>query len=132
MTTPLTVTGIDHIVLQVPEVAPVVAWYRDELGLGVEKLEEFEAGQAIFVTVRIDATTIIDILPGERTGENVNHFAVVIVEDVDELAASGRFDVEVGPADLSGAQGQGRSIYVRDPAHNLVELRNYRSQVAES
>ncbi|HEX7131395.1 MAG TPA: VOC family protein [Iamia sp.] len=126
MTTPLTVTGIDHIVLQVPEVASVVAWYRDELGLAVERLEEFEAGQAIFVTVRIDATTIIDILPGERTGENVNHFAVVIVEDVDELAASGRFDVEVGPADLSGAQGQGRSIYVRDPAHNLVELRNYR------
>jgi len=125
MTTPLTVTGIDHIVLQVPEVAPVVAWYRDELGLAVERLEEFEAGQAIFVTVRIDATTIIDVLPGERTGENVNHFAVVIEEDVDELAASGRFLVEVGPADLSGAQGQGRSVYVRDPADNLVELRNY-------
>ncbi|HMJ75995.1 MAG TPA: VOC family protein [Iamia sp.] len=125
MTTPLTVTGIDHIVLQVPEVAPVVAWYHDELGLAVERLEEFEAGQAVFVTVRIDATTIIDVLPGERTGENVNHFAVVIEEDVDELAASGRFVVEVGPADLSGAQGQGRSIYVRDPADNLVELRNY-------
>ncbi|HEV7720982.1 MAG TPA: VOC family protein [Iamia sp.] len=126
MTTPLTVTGIDHIVLQVPEVAPVVAWYRDELGLAVERLEEFEAGQAIFVTVRIDATTIIDVLPGERTGENVNHFAVVVAEDVDELAASGRFDVEIGPADLSGAQGQGRGIYIRDPAGNLVELRTYR------
>jgi catechol 2,3-dioxygenase-like lactoylglutathione lyase family enzyme len=125
MTAPLTVTGIDHIVLQVPEVAPVVAWYRDELGLAVERLEEFEAGQAIFVTVRIDATTIIDVLPGERTGENVNHFAVVVAEDVDELAASGSFDVEIGPADLSGAQGQGRGIYIRDPAGNLVELRSY-------
>ena len=126
MTAPLTVTGIDHIVLQVPEVAPVVAWYRDELGLAVERLEEFEAGRAVFVTVRIDATTIIDILPGERTGENVNHFAVTVTEDVDELAAGGRFDVEIGPADLSGAQGQGRGIYIRDPAGNLVELRNYR------
>lgn len=125
MTAPLTVTGIDHIVLQVPDVAPVVAWYRDELGLAVERLEEFEAGQAIFVTVRIDATTIIDILPGERSGENVNHFAVTVDEDVDDLAASGRFDVEIGPADLSGARGQGRGIYIRDPAGNLVELRNY-------
>lgn len=126
MATPLTVTGIDHLVLQVPDVLPVVAWYRDELGLAVEKLEEFQAGQAVFVSVRIDATTIIDILPGERVGENLNHFAVVIEEDVDELAASGRFVVEVGPADLSGAQGQGRSIYTRDPGGNLVELRNYR------
>lgn len=130
-TTPLTVTGIDHIVLQVPEVAPVVAWYRDELGLTVERQEEFDRGEAIFVTVRIDATTIIDILPGERTGENVNHVAVVIEEDVDALAASGRFDIEVGPADLSGAQGQGRGIYIRDPADNLVELRYYGERVAD-
>ncbi|QYG91394.1 VOC family virulence protein [Iamia sp. SCSIO 61187] len=125
MSAPLTVTGIDHLVLQVPDVAPVVAWYRDELGLAVEREEEFARGEAIFVTLRIDATTIIDVLPGERTGENVNHVALVVDADVDALAASGRFVVESGPADLSGAQGQGRGIYIRDPAGNLVELRSY-------
>ena len=125
MSAPLTVTGIDHLVLQVPDVAAVVAWYRDELGLTVERQEEFERGEAIFVTLRIDATTIIDVLPGERTGENVNHVALVVAADVDALAASGRFAVESGPADLSGAQGQGRGVYVRDPAGNLVELRSY-------
>lgn len=125
MSAPLTVTGIDHLVLQVPDVAPVVAWYRDELGLAVEREDELARGEAVFVTLRIDATTIIDVLPGERTGENVNHLALVVAADVDALAASGRFEVESGPADLSGAQGQGRGIYVRDPAGNLVELRAY-------
>lgn len=125
MSAPLTVTGIDHLVLQVPDVAAVVAWYRDELGLAVEREEEFARGDAIFVTLRIDATTIIDVLPGERTGDNVNHVALVVDADVDALAASGRFVVEGGPADLSGARGEGRGIYVRDPAGNLVELRSY-------
>lgn len=125
MSSPLTVTGIDHIVIQVPDVAEVVAWYRDELGLAVERQEEFDRGEAVFVSLRISPTTIIDVLPGERSGENVNHFAITVEDDVDELAASGRFDVEIGPADLSGARGQGRGIYIRDPAGNLVELRTY-------
>ncbi len=125
MKAPLTVTGIDHIVIQVPDVAEVVAWYRDVIGLAVERQEEFDRGEAVFVSLRISPTTIIDVLPGERGGENVNHFALTVEDDVDELAASGRFDVEIGPADLSGARGQGRGIYVRDPAGNLVELRSY-------
>jgi catechol 2,3-dioxygenase-like lactoylglutathione lyase family enzyme len=120
-------SGIDHVVLVVPpeQIEAVTAWYRDELGVAVEGAEEFAAGQRIFVTLRLDATTIIDVLPGERTGENVNHVALLVDADVDAVAASGRFVVESGPADLSGAQGQGRGIYVRDPAGNLVELRAY-------
>jgi hypothetical protein len=31
----------------------------------------------------------------------------------------------MGPADLFGAQGNGRGIYINDPAGNLVELRTY-------
>lgn len=126
MSAPLTVTAIDHIVLPVPDVAAVVAWYRDELGLGVERQDLFDEGKVPFVSLRISPTTLIDVMPGEPSGTNVDHVAVVVEEDVDELAASGRFEVEIGPADLFGARGQGRGIYIRDPAGNLVELRNYR------
>ncbi len=126
MSAPLTVSAIDHIVLPVPDVAAVVAWYRDELGLAVERQDLFDQGLVPFVSLRISESTLIDVMPGERTGENLNHVAVVVAEDVDELAASGRFEVEIGPADLFGARGQGRGIYIRDPAGNLVELRSYR------
>lgn len=122
---PPRVTGIDHMVLVVDDIDAVVAWYRDELGLTVEGHEAFRTGQRPFATLRVDATTIIDVLPGERTGVNVDHLAFVVDADVDALAAAGRLEVVGGPADLSGAQGQGRGIYVRDPAGNTVELRSY-------
>ncbi len=67
------------------------------------------------------------MLAGTRTGTNIDHVAVTVTDvDLDELATSGRFDVVGGPADLFGAQGQGRGLYVRDPDGNVVELRTYR------
>jgi len=118
--------GIDHVVITVPDVEAVTAWYRDELGLEVLRLDEWRRREVLFVSLRVSPTSVIDVLQGERTGENVNHFALLVEDvDLDELAASGRFDVVMGPADLFGAQGMGRGIYIRDPAGNLVELRSY-------
>jgi hypothetical protein len=57
---------------------------------------------------------------------NVDHLALVVEGvDLDALAASGRFEIEMGPADLFGAQGTGRGVYLRDPDGNRVELRAY-------
>ncbi len=120
------VEGVDHLVLTVPDVEAVVAWYRDELGLEVLRLDEWRRGEVLFVSLRVNATTLIDVLSGERTGENINHFALVVDGvDIDDLAASGHHEVVMGPADLYGAQGVGRGVYVRDPAGNVVELRTY-------
>ena len=78
------------------------------------------------MSLRVDDTTIIDLLQAERTGENVNHVAFVVEDvDLDELAASGSVEVDSGPADLFGARGTGRGLYIRDPDANLVELRTY-------
>jgi catechol 2,3-dioxygenase-like lactoylglutathione lyase family enzyme len=120
------VVGIDHVVLTVPDVETIVAWYRDALGLEVLRLEEWRRGEVLFVSLRVSPTTLIDVLQGERTGENVNHVAFLFEDvDVDELAASGRYEIVMGPADLYGARGNGRGIYINDPAGNLVELRTY-------
>lgn len=120
------VSGLDHIVLVVADVERCVAWYRDELGLEVLRLDEWRRGEVPFPSLRVSADALIDVLAGERTGENVNHFALVVEgADVDELAASGRFEVQGGPADLFGARGVGRGIYLRDPDGNGVELRSY-------
>ena len=118
--------GIDHYVLHVADAERSVAWYGEILGLQPERLEEWRAGKVLFVSLRVDPTTIIDLLQTERTGENVNHVAFVVDDvDLDELAASGTVEVDSGPADLWGAQGTGRGLYIRDPDRNLVELRTY-------
>lgn len=119
--------GPDHVVLVSPDPEALVAWYRDELGMEPERLEEWRRGEVLFVSLRVSPTFLIDVLAGDRTGTNVDHLALLVEGvDLDELARSGRFDVEMGPADLFGAQGIGRGLYVRDPDGNRVELRTYR------
>jgi glyoxylase I family protein len=119
-------TAPDHLVLVSADPERLVRWYRDELGLVPERLEEWRSGKVPFVSLRVSPTFLIDIAAGERSGVNVDHVAVVVEDvDLDHLAASGRFDVEMGPADLFGARGVGRGLYLRDPDGNRVELRTY-------
>ena len=120
------VTNVDHYVLTVPDVEAIVAWYRDELGLATERLDEWRRGEVLFASLRVSESTLIDVFQGERSGTNVDHVAFVVDGvDLDELAASGRFTVVMGPMDLWGARGTGRGLYIEDPAGNTVELRTY-------
>ena len=88
----------------------------------------------LFPSVRIDASTIIDLLPREYAADddggprvpNVDHVCLVVDPcDLQAVADSGTFDVVGGPAELFGAQGQGIGLYVRDPDGNVLELRHY-------
>jgi catechol 2,3-dioxygenase-like lactoylglutathione lyase family enzyme len=118
--------GPDHIVLVSPDPERLIAWYEAELGLEVLRLEEWRRGEVLFVSLRVSPTFLIDVLTGERTGVNLDHIALTVTDvDIDEVAASGRFEVQMGPADLWGAQGMGRGLYIADPDGNRVELRTY-------
>jgi catechol 2,3-dioxygenase-like lactoylglutathione lyase family enzyme len=119
------VTGFDHLVLVVADVERSLAWYVDELGLSPERVEEWRAGTVFFPSVRISATSLIDIILGPRSGTNVDHLCLVVDDDVAEIAASGRFEVVDGPDERWGAQGVATSVYVKDPDGNVVELRRY-------
>jgi catechol 2,3-dioxygenase-like lactoylglutathione lyase family enzyme len=122
----LRATGLDHIVLNVADVERSLSWYMEQLGLEGVRVEEWRRGEVLFPSLRLDATTIIDLLQVERTGQNVDHVCLVVEPvDLDALAASGRFDVVAGPSRLFGARGEGVGLYVRDPDGNVIELRHY-------
>lgn len=119
-------TGADHVVLTSPDPEALVAWYAATLEAGVERLDQWRRDEVPFVSVRVSDTFLIDIMRGERTGTNVDHLALTVEGvDLDELAASGAVEVTMGPADLWGARGVGRGLYLRDPDGNLLELRTY-------
>jgi catechol 2,3-dioxygenase-like lactoylglutathione lyase family enzyme len=122
----LRATGLDHIVLNVADVERSLSWYTKELGLTGVRVEKWRRGEVLFPSLRVDATTIIDLLQTERTGQNVDHVCLVVEPvDLDALAASGRFDVVAGPSRLFGARGEGVGLYVRDPDGNVIEVRHY-------
>jgi catechol 2,3-dioxygenase-like lactoylglutathione lyase family enzyme len=120
------VTGFDHLVLVVADVERSLAWYCNELGLEGVRVDEWRRHEVPFPSVRVDETTIIDLVAGERGAQNVDHLCLVVdPTDLDTLVATGCLDVVGGPARLFGAQGMGEGIYVRDPDGNTVELRHY-------
>lgn len=118
--------GPDHVVLISVDPERLVGWYSAQLGLEVLRLEEWRRNEVPFVSLRVSDTFLIDVMRGERTGTNVDHLALAVNGvDLDELAGTGTFEVEMGPADLFGAQGTGRGIYIKDPDGNRLELRTY-------
>jgi len=120
------VTDMDHIVLSCADVERTLAWYTDVLGLTTVRLDQWRRGEAPFPSVRINAGTIIDLVPGDTNDGRLDHFCVVIEPtDLDAVAASGLFDVVEGPGKRYGARGDGTSLYVRDPDGAIVELRYY-------
>ena len=127
MVSPIRVIGLDHIVLDTANVDDMLAFYTNVLGLEGVRVDEWRRGEVPFPSVRVDATTLIDLMSGERSGVNLDHLCLVIESaDLDQLAAGGVVDVARGPSDgLFGAQGFARSLYIKDPDGNLIELRSY-------
>ena len=119
-------TGVDHIVLTVADVERTLGWYEEHLGLEPLRVDEWRKGDAPFPSLRVNESMIIDVIVGPRAGENVDHICLLVdTDDLDALAASGRFDVVGGPSRLWGARGYGQGLYVRDPDGNVLELRHY-------
>jgi catechol 2,3-dioxygenase-like lactoylglutathione lyase family enzyme len=124
------VTGLDHVVLRCADIEASIAFYCDELGLAPDRVEEWRNGETFFPSVRIDATTLIDLFPAPpdhdptAPGKNMEHFCLVIEPaDLDALAA--HFPESQRADGLYGAQGLASSLYVNDPDGNQVELRSY-------
>lgn len=120
------ITGLDHVVLLCRDVEASLAYYCDQLGLEGVDVERWRQGEALFPSVRVSADTIIDLMPGEPDGRNVDHVCLVL-EPTDLHALAERRDLNPveGPVQRNGAHGVGWSLYVVDPDLHLIELKHY-------
>jgi catechol 2,3-dioxygenase-like lactoylglutathione lyase family enzyme len=120
------IVGIDHLVINVSDPEKSLAFYCDVLGMEPVRVEEWRAGECRFPSVRVNEGVILDLAPGPRDGENIDHFCLIIeATDLEALATSGHLDVAGPPGNRYGARGRGNSLYVRDPDGNRIELRYY-------
>lgn len=121
------VQGFDHLVLRCADVERTLAWYVEVIGLEPVRVEEWRREEVFFPSVRISPTTIVDLVGGgDGTDGRLDHLCIV-VEPCDLLAVAAAKGLEVleGPVPRYGAQGDGTSIYVKDPDGATVELRCY-------
>src|SRR4051812_31516085 len=129
---PITVTELDHIVLNVKDIDRALEFYANVLGLKIERLDEFRAGKTGFPSARINEDTIIDLFPAKEETKrpgNLNHFCMVVGKEdfagiVDYLNDRG-VRILNGPISRWGARGRATSVYFHDPDENEIEIRCY-------
>jgi glyoxylase I family protein len=126
METPIKVAEIDHVVLRCRDQARMLEFYSRILGLK----EERRVDQIGLIQLRA-GVSMIDLVPATdarvESGINVDHFCLGIetfnLEQALGYLRDNSVEVIGEPAMRYGARGMGRSIYMRDPEGNVVELK---------
>lgn len=127
------IADIDHLVLRVAHLQPMLDFYCAVLGCTVEMRQEdigliqLRAGRSMIDLVPVDSP--LGRQGGaapDAQGRNMDHFCLR-VEPFDEVAIREHLrqaGIEGGPLSRRyGAQGYGPSIYLHDPEGNRVELK---------
>jgi catechol 2,3-dioxygenase-like lactoylglutathione lyase family enzyme len=130
---PFQIAGLDHLVLRVRDRARMLVFYCDVLGCSVEReqaaigLTQIRAGRSLIdlVTVEGKLGRMGGAAPGAE-GRNLDHFCLT-VDQYDETAMRAYLTahgVEAGETGQRyGAEGEGPSLYLRDPEGNVIELK---------
>jgi catechol 2,3-dioxygenase-like lactoylglutathione lyase family enzyme len=133
MAQPFQLRRIDHIVLRVKDIDTMLRFYIDVLGCAMEKVQDklglyqVRAGSSLIDLVTIEGKLgrMGGAAPGAEA-RNLDHFALR-VDPYDEEAIRAHLKthgVEPGESGSRyGAEGEGPSIYLRDPEGNMIELK---------
>ena len=120
---------IDHLVLTTRDERACIAFYTEVLGM---RLETFDEGRRAFLF----GAQKINLHVAGREFEPRAHLPVPGSQDwcliasipldevIERLGAAGIAIIE-GPVPRTGALGTIRSVYVRDPDLNLIEIAEY-------
>ena len=132
---PVKVNAIDHLVINVADVARSTQWYQKVLGMEIRMLDP--GGGRIPRTSLVFGNQKINVRP--RDADKVDWFTAdhetvgsddlcfltssTPDEVVAHLKACGVAIEEAGPR--QGARGTLRSVYCRDPDGSLIEISSY-------
>jgi catechol 2,3-dioxygenase-like lactoylglutathione lyase family enzyme len=133
---PVKVHALDHLVINVADVARTVAWYQTILGMEVSV---FDPGQGkpkrtslLFgnqkINVRPMGTDKIEWFTADHETPGSEDLCFLTSSTPDEVVAhlkANGMTIEEGPVNKQGARGTLRSVYCRDPDGSLIEISSY-------
>ncbi|RUS82593.1 hypothetical protein EGW08_009667 [Elysia chlorotica] len=132
-TRPFQIAGLDHLVLTVQDLDKTVEFYTKVLGMeattfrggrkalnfGEQKINLHEKGNEFNPKAEVPTPGSADLCFITPTG----------LDDVQEHLHKCNVPVIEGPVERTGAVGGIRSVYIRDPDGNLIEISNYIKRV---
>ena len=130
------VHSLDHLVINVSEVARSAEWYRKVLGM---EIRVFDPGYGmaprtslIFgnqkINVRPRDADKIEWFTADRETAGSDDLCFLTSSTPDEVVAhlgACGVAIEEGPVARQGARGVLRSVYCRDPDGSLIEISSY-------
>ena len=130
------VHALDHLVINVSDVARSAEWYRKILGMEVKV---FDPGQGkptrtslIFgnqkINVRPREADTIEWFTSDQVAAGSDDLCFLTSSPPDEVVAHLKacgVTIEEGPVAKQGARGALRSVYCRDPDGSLIEISSY-------
>ncbi|KAH9523553.1 Glyoxalase domain-containing protein 5 [Bulinus truncatus] len=119
---PFQITSLDHLVLTVRDLEKTVEFYTNVLGMEAttfRKINLHELGKEFEPKSQLPTPGSADLC----------FLTPSLLDDV--MAHLKKCDINIveGPVERTGAVGGIRSIYVRDPDGNLIEISNYINRV---
>ena len=127
--TPIRINRPDHIVLTVADIDATVRWYQQVLGMEAVTFGNDRRALA-FGDHKINLHQYGHEFEPKATHPTPGSADICLISDtplsdvVSDLQTLG-IPIEEGPVDRTGATGTIRSVYVRDPDGNLIEISNY-------
>jgi catechol 2,3-dioxygenase-like lactoylglutathione lyase family enzyme len=125
---------VDHIVLTTRDKEACIRFYTEVLGM---KLEKFRTPTEERLALKFGAQKINlhewgrEFIPRAHVAVpgslDLCFIAGVSLEKVIEQLNAAKIRIIEGPVDKTGARGAIRSVYVRDPDLNLVEISVYKN-----
>ncbi|WP_371170390.1 VOC family protein [Aliiroseovarius sp. 2305UL8-7] len=126
-------TALDHLVLTVADIEATIAFYEGILGMRSEQFRPSDGSSRWALSF---GSQKINLHP--KCGEfdpkakhptpgsaDLCFLSDTPLEDWISHLEEAEIDIEEGPTSRTGATGPIRSIYVRDPDQNLIEISNH-------
>ena len=123
--------SLDHFVLTTKNLAKCLHFYHDVLGM---RVVEKDGRYALFFgesKINIHQKPAEFLPAAAKPQYGSLDFCLVVEDEIEDLAqelAAKGVAIELGPVGRHGASGAMKSIYLRDPDGNLVELCHYENE----
>ena len=125
----INIDRLDHLVLTVADIGRTCTFYRDVLGFEVVTFKSDRKALA-FGKQKINLHPAghefePKALKPTRGSGDLCFIAKTPLSEVMAHLVTHHIAIEEGPVERTGATGPIRSVYVRDPDGNLIEISNY-------